>query len=152
MIASFRGFSLWERPGDWDHKWMSEGRESPRGRLQLAMIMEMGCESLHSPKPPGDLHSTRKIDETDINYLWLSSSVMLWNSLLLMFLVFFFPLCDNTCQRMCFNIQIFTHTHTHTCRYTNPYMETSCALICKHARIKDHTHTALHTQTSSHTI
>lgn len=47
------------------------GRDTSRGRLQLAIIMEM-CVSHFTPKPPGDLHSTHEIDEADINYLSLS--------------------------------------------------------------------------------
>ena len=53
--------------------------------------MEMACESLHTQSPLV-IYAARKKDETDINYVWLSSSVMFWNgSLVMFFCIFYFP-------------------------------------------------------------
>lgn len=131
MIATFKGFSLWEQSGDWVHKWMSGEEIHHEGDCSWLWLWKWGVNH-YKPKPPGDLHSTRKTDKTDINYLWLSSSVMLWNSLLIMFLVsgILFKGCTNskitqhfvTCAKKC--ALIFTYTVnlnavSHTCRSTN---------------------------------
>lgn len=92
------------------------GRDSSRGRLQLAIIL---CVNHYTPKPPGDLHSTHEIDEPDINYS--SLSVMQWDSWLITVMFFFTNsklTPSNTCQWMHLNVSIQpfstpTLSHTH---------------------------------------